>query len=280
MYLGIDIGGTKTLIAALSEDGRITDSRRFPTSHDYGRFLDDLEANLEELGPKNTYQACAVGIPATVIDRDRGIGVSFGNLPWKNVPIKEDVSRVCACPAAIENDAKLAGLSEAAELAGRYKRVLYATVSTGIGFALVVNEIIDPDVGDAGGRALLLEHEGRTMPWEDFASGRAMVERYGKQAREITDEQTWRQVSRDLAEGFIRLIAVLQPEVIVIGGSVGAHFDRYGDLLAEELGKYSLPLVPLPKIVGAKRPEEAVIYGCYQLIRQIGSGHGKVNSRA
>lgn len=271
MYLGIDIGGTKTLVATLSDDGEITDSRRFPTDKDYQKFLGGLGQNVGKLKNRGA-KACAAGIPATVIDRGRGIGVSFGNLPWKDVPIRDDIARICGCPVSIENDAKLAGLSEAAALKDRYSRVLYVTVSTGIGYALVVDGIIDTNVGDAGGRALMLEHDGAPAPWEDFAGGRAIVERYGKQAKDITDAGTWRNIARDLAGGLIRLAATLQPEVIVIGGAVGVYFDRYGSLLAEELAKYKMPLVPLPEVIGAKHPEEAVIRGCYELLRQTGDG--------
>lgn len=276
MYLGIDIGGTKTLAAALSDDGKIIGEARFATDKDYGKFLEDLGRNVEDLkrsaGGAEGVEAAAAGIPATVIDRGRGIGVSFGNLPWKDVPIRDDISRICGCQVAIENDAKLAGLAEAAALKGEYGRVLYVTVSTGIGYALVVDGAIDPNVGDAGGRALLIEHEGAPAPWEDFASGKAIVERYGKKAADITDAGTWRNIAHDLAEGLIRLIAALQPEVIVIGGAVGTHFHKYGAALAEELAGYHMPLVPLPKVVAARRPEEAVINGCYELLAQSGKG--------
>ncbi|HSX45758.1 MAG TPA: hypothetical protein VLG27_02005, partial [Candidatus Saccharimonadia bacterium] len=69
-------------------------------------------------------------------------------------------------------------------------------------------------------------------------------------------------------------IAIMQqPDVIVIGGSVGAYFDRYDKTLKTELEKYDLPTVKLPVLMGAQRPEEAVIFGCYDLARQV-YGHG------
>jgi hypothetical protein len=34
------------------------------------------------------------------------------------------------------------------------------------------------------------------------------------------------------------------------------------------LDKFNNPLVPIPPVVKAKRPEEAVIYGCYEFIKQ------------
>lgn len=271
MYLGIDVGGTKTLVASLDDRGEVIEKIRFATDHDYGKFLETLRQKIIELKARD-FSYCAVGIPATVMDRAKGVGVSFGNLPWRDAAVRDDVRRLAGCPVVIENDTKLAGLSEALLLKNQYRSVMYVTVSTGIGFSLINDGRIDTSFGDGGGRALLLEHDGRLMPWEDFASGRAIAARYGKQASDIEDRDTWRQISRDLAQGLIQLVAVVQPQVIVIGGGVGSHFQKYGDQLAEELSRYELPLIPLPELVGAKRPEDAVVYGCYDLIKQVEAG--------
>ena len=56
---------------------------------------------------------------------------------------------------------------------------------------------------------------------------------------------------------------------IVIGGSVGTYFDRYGKFLEAELKKFETPLVKAPALRGAARPEEAVIYGCYDYAKQL-----------
>jgi predicted NBD/HSP70 family sugar kinase len=266
MYIGVDIGGTKVLVAVLNDHGVIIEHTKFPTSHDYSAFVTDLQNAVSGLKTKD-FAAGAVGIPAANIDRERGIGINFSNLPWKNVPILKDVEAICHCPFVVENDAKLAALSEAMLLKDTYKKVLYVTISTGIGLGLVVNGTL-ANIGDGGGRTILLEHDGKIMPWEDFAGGRAIVARYGKRAEDITDKATWQAICRELAKGFIHLIAILQPDVIVIGGSVGTYFARYGQLLAADIKKYEMPLLKMPPLVEAQRPEEAVVYGCYDLAKQ------------
>lgn len=268
MYVGVDIGGTKTLVAVLNNEGVITEQAKFLTPDDYDEFLSELRHTLATF-EANDFQAGGIGMPVTVFDRQHGRAKSFGNLPWRNVAVQHDVELITHCPMATENDAKLAGLSEAMLLKDRYDKVLYVTVSTGIGIALVENQQIDPNIGDAGGRALMLEHRGKLQPWESFASGHAIVERYGRKAMDITDEETWRKITRDIAQGLIELIALTEPQVIVIGGSVGTYFDRYGELLRSAVEKYRLPLVELPAIVGAQRPEQAVIYGCYDYAKQV-----------
>jgi glucokinase len=266
MYLGIDIGGTKTLAAVLDSHGVITQKNKFPTSPDYVEFLQQLQQVIADFGPR-TYKSAGIGMPATDFDRKRGIGISFGNLPWQMVPIKADIAKMVDCPVVVENDAKLAGLSEAM-LLKQYSKVLYVTISTGIGTALIVDQRIDSNVGDAGGATLLLSYRGKLQPWEHFAAGSAIVRRFGKRAVDITDKATWQTIVHDWSRGFLELIAITEPDVIVIGGSVGSYFNRYHQLLVEELTKYETPLLRIPPIKQAQRPQEAVVFGCYDLIKQ------------
>jgi predicted NBD/HSP70 family sugar kinase len=267
MYLGIDIGGTKTLVACLDDKGVITERSKFPTPQAYDVFLRELAKVIVNLSTKE-FIAVGMAVPGK-LDREHGTAKAFGNLPWEDIPIKDDIERMVHAPVVIENDANLAGLSEAMLLKNTHDKVLYVTVSTGIGTGIISHQKIDPELADSEGGELLLEYGGRLQHWEDFASGRAIVKRFGKQAREITDEKTWRLIAHDLALGLADLIAVIQPDVIVMGGGVDSYFSRFAPFLQAELKKYETPLVPTPPILQAKRPEEAVVYGCYDLAKSL-----------
>jgi predicted NBD/HSP70 family sugar kinase len=275
MYGAVDIGGTKTLIAVFSIEGKIVEQVKFPTPKNYDEFVRELAANVDKLSTRE-FQRVVVAIPGTP-DRKHGIGLVFGNLPWKRVPIEEDVEKVFNCPAKIENDAKLAALSEALLLKKDYKKVLYITVSTGISGGVVVNGKLDTDLQDIEPGHMMLEHDGSFKIWEDFASGRAIVEKFGKRADEIDDAATWRTVSRNIAIGLNALIATLDPDVIVIGGGVGSSLHKFKKYLEEALGKFDTPMTPIPPIRKAARPEEAVIYGCYDHAK---AHHGTLATKA
>ncbi len=267
MYLAIDIGGTKTLVASLNNDGVITERIRFETPHIYKEFVSALADNVAKLSTNN-FLACGVGLPGRLDSKNR-IGIAMGNLPWVNIPIHEDVARIAPCPVLVENDAKLAGLSEAMLLKHKYNRVLFITISTGIGVGLIVNRSIDEAMADSEGGQVLVEYNGRLEHWEEVASGEAIVRRYGKRAKDITDKATWKKIGREIAVGLSDLISVVQPEVVVIGGSVGAYFDRFEAPLLETLHRYELPITKTPPILGAERPDDAVLYGCYDLAKSV-----------
>ncbi|HEV2403335.1 MAG TPA: ROK family protein [Candidatus Saccharimonadales bacterium] len=266
MYLGVDIGGTKTLIACLNKDGVIQEKVKFPTPKEYGTFLNDLAKIVASLSTKN-FLAAGVAVPGR-LDREKGIGIAFGNLPWKEVAVRADVQRIVKCPVVIENDANLAGLSEAMLLKEQYGRVLYVTISTGINMGLIVGQHIDTSLHPEAGN-IMMEHHGRLETWEHFASGRAIVHRFGKQASEITDDGSWKIIAHNIAIGLADLVAIIGPEIIVLGGSIGGYFDQYAKALFEDLKELSTPLTPMPPIIKASRPDDAVVYGCYDLIREL-----------
>jgi predicted NBD/HSP70 family sugar kinase len=271
MFLGVDIGGTKTLVAVLNNDGVIRESVKFPTPKTYLEFLKDLAITVASLSTKE-FVAAGVAAPGR-IDREHGVALAFGNLPWRDVPLKRDVHRIVHCPVVIDNDANLAGLAEAM-LLPEYNTVLYVTVSTGIGTGIITHRKIDPELADSEGGEILLEHKGRLQKWEDFASGRAIVRRFGKRASDITDEKTWKIISRDIAVGLFDLITFIQPDVVVLGGGVGTHFDSFDDHLSKEIARFATPITPIPPIRRAQRPEEAVVYGCYYLAKSVyGKAH-------
>lgn len=267
MYLGIDVGGTKTLVASLTDAGVITESKTFPTPKRYDHFLLELKHCLSHFKTKD-FKAAGIGLPGR-IDRELGYFIRGGNITWKNEHVRPDITRIAHAPVVVENDAKLAALSEAMLLKDKYTHVLYITISTGIGAGVVVNQRLDPDYLNMESGHAVFEHKGKMMVWEKFASGKAIVERYGKKAADINDQATWKAIVRDFIPGFMSLIANVQPEVIVVGGSVGTHFQKYGKLLKTELKKYETPLTPIPTLCKAQRPEEAVIYGCYDLAKSI-----------
>lgn len=261
MIVAVDTGGTKTLVAVFDTDGKIIAKEKFPTPVDIGEYVSELKATIDQLIDTDTISCISAALPGTI---ENGIMVRAGNLGWRDVDIKSLLSNHYSCPIIIENDANLAGLAEARALTTTPNNSLYITVSTGIGTGIITNGSIDPNFATTEGGQIMLEHEGHFAHWETFASGKAILGKYGKLASEIDDEATWREISHNLAKGFLVLIPALNPGIIILGGGVGTHFEKFKgpllEILHENLTEKS---TPIPTIVQAAHPEEAVIYGCY-----------------
>ncbi len=263
MFGAIDIGGTKTFLAIFSKSGDLLKKIRFETPKKYEDFKTELKSQATNIDITKI-EVAGVGIPA-VINKSKSTAVAFGNLDWENVPIQRDVERILKCPVLVENDAKLAALSEALMLKKKYHKVLYVTISTGIGAGLVIDDKISPDFDHIEVGQMLFEHHGKLERWEKFASGKAIVAEFGKPAKDITDKKEWYIIAHNIAVGLIDLIASLTPDVIIVGGGVGSHFKKFSDRLKEDLDEYTNNLLTVPPILKAQRAEEAVIYGCYSL---------------
>jgi glucokinase len=266
MYLGIDIGGTKTLIALFSDSGELQQKVRFETPPLYPDFVTSLQSELQQLDLRKVSYV-VVGAPGR-IDRERGIGLKFGNLDWENVPFQADIEPLVKAPIFVENDANLAALYEANVVLESYKNTLYLTISTGIGGGNVRNGVLDSYTLDSEPGHIMLEHNGTLQKWEAFSSGRAIFQKYGTAASDISDPATWHEIVTNLASGLAIIITLLTPDVVILGGGVGGHFEKFGELLKAELPKHVSNLVALPEIIPASRPDDCVIYGCYTLARQ------------
>lgn len=270
MILSIDVGGSKVLVATFTPEGKKTASIKIKTPQLYSEFIVSLKKAVSELTNGKKPTACCVALPG-VINRKDGIVESFGNLSWENIPIVRDLRTFIDCPITIENDAKVAAVAEAELVKNTFSRVLYVTVSTGIGLGLVVDGVLDHNIHDAGGRAIMLEHDGKLQSWEEFASGKALVARTGYLASELEDPAEWYVVARNIALGLTDVIALVDPDVVVIGGGVGAHLDKFKEKLLNELEIFTSKMVrDLPVVQKAKNPEEAVIFGGYLLAKQKG----------
>lgn len=267
MYGAVDIGGTKTLVAVFDKDGNLTEQLKFPTPEIYEDFVIELATNVAKLSTKD-FQAIGVAAPGK-IDHESGSMIVAGNLPWKHVPIHSDVELIFKAPVLVENDAKAAALSEALLAGAEYKKVVYMTISTGIGVGVCANGKLDQTLHDSEIGRMNVEYKGEMVPWETIASGSALVRMYGKRASEQTDPAVWTEMARNLAKGMVAIIAMVQPDLIVIGGGAGNYLERFYDPLMVELKKYENPLAPTPPIRKAVHPEEAVVYGCYEIAKQL-----------
>ena len=261
MIVAVDTGGTKTLIAGYTEDGKITTEFKFPTPVKRSEYVDTLTTHLTALFDPAKVDAIVIALPGIIRD---GVAVWCNNLHWKNFDLASELKGVLGgAPLFIENDANLAGLAETRMRDPVPVSSLYVTVSTGIGSGVITNGKIDPGLRYSEAGRALVEYDGMVREWETFASGKAIYNTYGKYAREIKSKRVWNNIADRISRGFLAVIPIIQPDVIIIGGSIGTYFKQYDVQLKGILKEKLPPHIPLPKLVAAKHPEQAVIYGCY-----------------
>lgn len=247
MYLAVDIGGTKTLVALFSKRGRVIRRFKFKTAYNFEKFVAKLIEVLSEF-KKYQIRAVTVAIPGIV---QNNCSVSLGNRDWGKIDLFTPIKDLFNCPIFFENDANLATLYEARGYRGK---VVFLTFSTGIGGGIVEHGKILPESSQFEPGHKVYEYNGARAEWEDIAAASALEKYYHvDQATSLRRRIIMADVAERISLGLSDIVSEQNPEVVIIGGPLGKIFKRFDRYLPDLKVKYRRP----------KRPLESVIYGCY-----------------
>lgn len=261
MYMGIDIGATKTVLATHSNPQTATEELKtvkFATSPDFNDFRKALEQHTAELSDSQNIQGLGVAVPGQ-FDGNR-LRTTY-HLPWHGTDFSQALAGICQGPIAARNDADLGALAEARLGQGKgFTSVLYITISTGIGTGLTIDGQIPAALGGSEGGHIILDLT-TGQDFDALASGAAFVARFSQQAHEVKDPSIWQDYGRILAPGMYSLIVTIQPQIVVIGGSMGVYFEHYYNPMLESIESLNNNYMQLPKITGSTFAETAPLRG-------------------
>jgi glucokinase len=253
----VDVGASKTLVALVQREREgwtwISRTRRFSTPSHPEKLVARIGATVRELaGPQHIVTGAGIAIPGP-LDSQRGIVTHLANLGWRDIPFACMLSAEIGAAVVLDDDARLGALGEWAAGAGRgCDSLAFVTVSSGVGCGLVLagaawqgshglagefgHLVVDPhgprcSCGNrgcieayAGGLALIraTEHawphghldDGSVAPRTPAELFR-LVRRSDPVAAGIVDK-----AADALAVGIAAIVAVADPELIVVGGSV------------------------------------------------------------
>jgi fructokinase len=269
MRIGVDLGGTKIEIAVLHADGRIVLRERFPSPlGDYNATVRGVrDSVLKAEAELGAICSVGIGIPGA-ISPATGL-VKNANSTWLNgKPFDVDVSSALQRPIRVANDANCFTLSEAADGAGRDKRVVFGVIlGTGVGGGVAVdarvltgpnavagewghNPLPWPDPSEAPGPACFCGKRGCIETWvsgpalaADFTrtTARAIIAAEIANAASHGDVEAEAALARyetRLAKALAHLINVLDPDVIVLGGGL-SNLDRLYTNVSPQLVRYT-----------------------------------------
>jgi glucokinase len=266
-YLGIEIGGTKLQLGVGADDGKLAALWRGAV---------DVAA-----GPEGIRRQIVAAVPELLTTAGlnraklKGVGIGFGGPVddatrtvikshqiegWDGFPLADWILDVVGLPAALGNDADVAGLAEALRGAGKgLSPIFYITIGSGIGGGLIIDGEIYRGVGRGAAEighvrvpVLTKGFEFEMDPLESLVSGWALAKEAqrlvlgqggpmslalhyaGGEIDRMSAEHLGRAAADgeefarkvlffawdSLAEGICHVITLLCPRRIVIGGGV------------------------------------------------------------
>ncbi|MCB0997415.1 MAG: ROK family protein [Acidimicrobiales bacterium] len=257
--VGFDIGGTNIRAVRTAHDGTVVGevrSRRRPHGADeLVTSIVDFVTELDDAAPE-PIAAVGIGI-AGLITRDGTVRTSPNIPSLVEFPLGARLADRLGVPVRIDNDANVAALAELNARADSIEDLLFVASGTGIGGGVVIDRTLvrgwQGFAAEIGHMTILPDGPvcacGRAGCWEALASGTALG-RLGREAAAagrapelvalaggvdaIRGEHVTELAASDdadaarvldewagwLAVGIANLVALLDPEVVVLGGGL------------------------------------------------------------
>jgi glucokinase len=211
-----------------------------------------------------------IGIPGIIED-----GVLIGganNLPgWEMVPIKSLLEKEYHIPVFVENDANLMGLAESRFGSARdAKDIIFLTIGTGIGGAMILNGNVYGGYRNRGGEFghIIIQKDGRSCScgskgcFEQYASTSALISDYKNLVNNESIDPNLeidgrfivkKYLENDalaieamnnhfdyMAVGISSIINIFSPEKVVVGGGISEAGDFYVESIRERVYRIAM----------------------------------------
>lgn len=288
IYGAVELGGTKTVAAVFSASGEIHENcveARTPVELDPAGLVQSIAARFREAVERSGHgiedvSGLGIGVPST-IRYDSGLIDESPNLPRvSNYPLAAELSRCLDLPVEMEKDANCYVLGEMHHgAAAGCRDCCGVTLGTGLGLGVVTGGKLLRGAGNCAGEIWQAPYRDGIL--EDWVSGTGLAARYARgggeklrgeqiHARAIEGEQpavkAFREMGEALGFGLAYLVNILNPEVVVIGGSVADAWTCFAEPMLAVVDKYRVKS-NTSRIVPGKLGRRAVLYGALSLLR-------------
>jgi glucokinase len=280
-YIALDIGGTKLMVASATPEGKIIERVQAETPRDLTEGLETLHRMIATVAKKQTI--LAIGATAGgPLDYRTGVVSPLHQPEWRDVPLKQIMEQRWDCKFAVDVDTNVAALGEYALGGEKVSRLLYVTLSTGMGGGFVIDgELyrggmggVHPEVGHQAIAYRCMYPErihcdcGAPDCLEGLISGSAIRRIYGKPAQELNQAE-WAEVGYNLGQGLRNMAMIYAPDVIALGGGVCVGGGETLLATAREVMEQHMRLVPVPTLRISKLGYDTPLLGAIVLAQSL-----------
>lgn len=262
-YIGIDIGGTNLRAAILDEECNLVDKLKISNEVEKGPEynLDKLILEIKERWSDKEIISVGVGCPGPLDIRSGTILVTPNLRTWEYFKLKEYLENKFDLPVFVNNDANVAGYSEAMVGAGKgAESVYYMTLSTGIGGGFIYKgEIVSgfnsiaAEIGNMIINEDTYKHSNMNYGGLEGQCSGVNIARISSEiiGGELTTKDVFEGAEKgnmelqkmlgewviNVSKAIANIIVTVDPEVIVLGGSVIINNPSYLNKIKEETQK-------------------------------------------
>ena len=262
-FIGVDIGGTNIRACVIDEGNNIVDKFKIKNEVSEGptKNIDNLYNEINKRWHSYNIKSLGVACPGP-LDLKNGIIINPPNLiGWENFQIRDYMREKFKLPVIVNNDANVAGYGEAmVGVAKECESVYYITLSTGVGGGFIYkNEIINGFNNVAAEINNMIINED-TYSHNGLNKGSLEGQCSGTNISRLANSKLNQQISTkdvfdrahlgdkickdvidkwvlNISKAISNIIVTVDPEVIVLGGSVILNNAKYLDNIVESVKK-------------------------------------------
>jgi predicted NBD/HSP70 family sugar kinase len=300
VVLAVDVGATHVIVAVTDLGGTVLAERRLAQEVADGpgvvldrvvaagrELLAEADRSLEDLA------GIGIGLPGPV-EHDTGRPVKPPIMPgWDGFDVVRYMQRALPVPVLVDNDVNIMALGERTAFWPDHDNLLFIKIATGIGAGIISSGELqrgaNGTAGDLGHVRVprgddVLCRCGNYGCLEALASGPAIARQLQAQGLAATNGgdvlrlvaagnlqaiQALRQAGRDVGDVLATVVNLLNPSMIVIGGSVGEAGEHLVAGIREVVYRRSLPLATSHLRIGISMAgDQAAILGASQMVTQ------------
>ncbi len=249
--IGVDVGGTRTKLGLVAQDGALGIPYSLPTPSDPRELAAMLDAEISSLRERAGLDAevpVGIAVPG-ILDESREVVEMAVNLGWEDLPLGAVLREAIDLPLALGHDVRAGGLAEAAWGAGRLfpqrlpaetdparalpplADLVFVPIGTGIAAAVVHGGAVFGDrfTGEIGQVLVSEPYTGQRMRLEEVASASAIGRRYAALVESGDDPHLLTDGGRPAARGVVDRARVHDPDAEQI---LFSALDTLGQALA------------------------------------------------
>lgn len=293
LVLAVDLGASHATVAIADLGARILASTTHPLDIAAGpepvldRTLADAQTLLQEIAqPESALVGVGIGVPGPV-EHSTGRPYNPPIMPgWDRFDIPAYVQRTFDVPVLVDNDVNILALGEQATSFPDTTDLVFVKVATGIGAGIIAGGQLQRGAqGSAGDMGhVRVPHSADSMhaadeerDLEDLASGSAIAASLRAQgidaetSSDVTELvrsgntaaiEALRQAGRDVGEVLATVVNLLNPSIVVLGGSIARAGEHLLAGVREVVYKRSIPLATQHlAIVQSPTGERAAVLG-------------------
>jgi glucokinase len=281
VVVAIDVGGTGLKGAVVDAAGRSSgvERRATPVTDGPEAVVGAVLDFAAELSGRGAVAGVGLAVPG-IVDAEAGIVREAANLGWRELELGRRASERLGIPVSVLHDARAAAVAEGAAGAARgVADWLLLTLGTGVGAAVVVDGAFYLGPGGRGGELghITIDPRGPTCACgrrgclEAYASAGHIARHYTVRANRVSGaeevvaraaagdpvaEDVWAHALDALAIAIANYDALLDPDLVVIGGGLAAAGEELFGPLGRLVKGRSLSGEP-PPVVPARFGERA-----------------------